>query len=131
MSSFFTKPSAQRKRKRPGSENSTIPKSKSNQDRTTTSRDAKSQKSRKPVDDEDISSESDLDNDRLGDESDEDEFADETPAEKRLRLGQQYLDNLRKETGTSSKCWFRSLKLINEKLQRKWASMQKISTEIW
>jgi len=103
MSSFFTKPSSQKKRKRPGSENSTIPKSKSNSstDRATASRDSRSQNSKKPVDDEDISSESDIDNDRLGDESEEDEFADETPAEKRLRLGQQYLDNIRKETGAS------------------------------
>lgn len=91
MSSFFTLPgSAKRKRQDlNGSANKKV-------------RPEKSRKNRDAPDDDEISSdEDDGKTARIDDDSsDDDELKAETAAEKRLRLAQHYLDNIRKEVGT-------------------------------
>jgi len=55
--------------------------------------------------DDEISSESEVEDARpkgSDDEGEDEEFAGETAAEKRLRLAQQYLDNIREEVGVYS-----------------------------
>jgi ribosomal RNA-processing protein 9 len=103
MSSFFTLPASQRKRKR--TEGVTAPASKKrNVTQTKSTRPQKAVPSR-PVRDESISgSESDedggpsgpIDAEEDGDSS-EAENEDETAAERRLRLAERYLENLREE----------------------------------
>jgi len=92
MSSFFTAPSAQKKRKRP--ETSEVPKK----------RLAASKPVRNPKRDESISgSESDGDLEVTFSDGDgpagssESEGEDETAAEKRLRLAERYLEGIREE----------------------------------
>lgn len=97
MSSFFTVPASVRKRKR----------SESN----AASKGTKSKKLResykKAPEDEDISSESGSSDEGKNpgapsdgeDEGEDEDYTGETAAEKRLRLAQQYLDNLHEEAG--------------------------------
>lgn len=100
MSSFFTLPGSAKKRKRTGPAVAGDRPKKPRETYLPTS------KKRQP-EDEDISSESGGESDSgkaraAHDESDEDEdeeFEGETAAEKRLRLAQQYLDNLREDAG--------------------------------
>jgi ribosomal RNA-processing protein 9 len=94
MSSFFTLPgSAKRKRAETAAGN------KSKKVRQTDARPA-----RKARDDDEISSDESEDEGAaplgMDEEDDDEEFAGETAAEKRLRLAQQYLDNIREEVGT-------------------------------
>ena len=100
MSSFFTAPASQRKRKRSGTE---TPANSSRKASGT----SKPPSKKRQVRDEEISSDDD-DDDSINsasiasaEDSDDDSILGETEAEKRLRLAQQYLDNLRTETGTS------------------------------
>ena len=99
MSSFFTLPGSA-KRKRADAAGST----KSKKVRQT---DMPSKKSRKRTDKDEISSEEEEDDDDVGprgedDEGEDEEFTGETAAEKRLRLAQQYLDNIRQEVGNAT-----------------------------
>ncbi|KAK5662948.1 hypothetical protein OQA88_6360 [Cercophora sp. LCS_1] len=111
MSSFFTTPGAQKKRKRPSTTEApkkrlatkTGPKAPTNG--LGSSRAAPAQK--KPIERDESISGSDLDSDESGDElpdragsdagSEESENEGETAAEKRLRLAQRYLEKTRKE----------------------------------
>lgn len=97
MSSFFTLPGSARKRKRT---DATADSSKSKKPDNTTAQPAR--KLRKSKDDEEISSASEGEDARPGsdDEDSEEEFAGETTAERRLRLAEQYLANVREEVGT-------------------------------
>ncbi|KAF3916734.1 Beta-TrCP [Dactylellina cionopaga] len=106
MSSFFTLPASQRKRKRPSTDtpaNSSrkASGSSSKSPATNASRPAK----KRQIRDEEISSDDDESIDSASipsaEESDDESILDETEAEKRLRLAQQYLDNLRTETGVT------------------------------
>lgn len=100
MSSFFTIPNSAKKRKRTGPATAG--------DRPKKAREAylQTHKKRQP-EDEDISSESGGESDggkaraahEEDDEGHDEEFEGETAAEKRLRLAQQYLDNLREDAG--------------------------------
>ncbi|KAI9848683.1 MAG: pre-rRNA processing protein [Sclerophora amabilis] len=99
MSSFFTTPTSQRKRKR--NDASAIPTSKK---RNTAGNKDESSKRAKAVRDESISGSSSESEDIPGggkseDEegSSESEHEDETAAERRLRLAEQYLENIRGE----------------------------------
>lgn len=104
MSSFFTIPNSAKKRKRTGPPVAG--------DKPKKAREAYLQTNKKrQLEDEDISSESggESDGDKARAAHDEDgdqdeEFEGETAAEKRLRLAQQYLDNLREDAG---KAWHR------------------------
>ncbi|RVD81082.1 uncharacterized protein DFL_008959 [Arthrobotrys flagrans] len=98
MSSFFTAPASQRKRKRSGTD---TPANSSRKASGT----AKPPSKKRQVRDEEISSGDDDDDDSIdsasivsAEDSDDDSIVGETEAEKRLRLAQQYLDNLRTET---------------------------------
>lgn len=100
MSSFFTVPNSAKKRKR--TESAAGDKSKKPRETY-----LPASKKRQPAD-EDISSESEGESDgnkaraaarAEGDEGEDEEFEGETAAEKRLRLAQQYLDNLREDAG--------------------------------
>lgn len=93
MSSFFTLPGSA-KRKRADANGNT-----SKKVRPET---AAGKKTRKPRDEDDeISSDSEVENNaRLSDDESDEELKNETAAEKRLRLAQHYLDNIRKEVGT-------------------------------
>ncbi|KAF3940217.1 Beta-TrCP [Dactylella cylindrospora] len=101
MSSFFTLPASQRKRKRSGTDN-TASSSKRNSS-TSKPANSASRPAKRQVRDEEISSDEDesIDSNSIvsGEDSDEESIPDETEADKRLRLAQQYLDNLRTETG--------------------------------
>ncbi|EPS39348.1 hypothetical protein H072_6871 [Dactylellina haptotyla CBS 200.50] len=102
MSSFFTVPASQRKRKRSGADtpnnSSRKPSGASKPPSTSASRPSK----KRQIRDEEISSDDDDSIDSASivstAESDDESVQDETEAEKRLRLAQQYLDNLRTET---------------------------------
>lgn len=103
MSSFFTTPSAKkRKSATSGGDRSTTKRSKNGDQPSKITRTVS--KKKKSIADEDISSESENERrDALTDEEGEDtedEFANETPAERRRRLAQQYLDNLKAEAGS-------------------------------
>ncbi|KAK6536060.1 pre-rRNA processing protein [Arthrobotrys megalospora] len=95
MSSFFTAPASQRKRKRSGTETP------ANSSRKASGA-SKPPSKKRQVRDEEISSEDDDSIDSASivsaEDSDDDSILGETEAEKRLRLAQQYLDNLRTET---------------------------------
>ncbi|KAK6357521.1 pre-rRNA processing protein [Orbilia javanica] len=97
MSSFFTAPASQRKRKRSGTD---TPANSSRKASGT----AKPPSKKRQVRDEEISSGDDdddsIDSDSIvsAEDSDDESILGETEAEKRLRLAQQYLDNLRTET---------------------------------
>ncbi|KAH0607577.1 uncharacterized protein H6S33_002611 [Morchella sextelata] len=99
MSSFFTVPNSAKKRKRTEVSASG---GKHKKSRESYLQDRSGGKKAKPVDDEDISSESEGESEDgkavATDDEEEDEYEGETAAEKRLRLAQQYLDNLRQET---------------------------------
>src|SRR4051794_30705783 len=102
MSSFFTTPASQRKRKRPGTDISSKVTSKSGRSTKKPSVTKEGRPSKRlERDDEDISSDSDVDgrgnNPAEVDDSEPESLNDETAAEKRLRLAQQYLDNIRTE----------------------------------
>ncbi|KAK6362835.1 pre-rRNA processing protein [Orbilia blumenaviensis] len=95
MSSFFTAPASQRKRKRSGTD---TPVNSSRKASGT----AKPPSKKRQVRDEEISSDDDDSIDSASivsaEDSDDESILGETEAEKRLRLAQQYLDNLRTET---------------------------------
>ncbi|KAF3218985.1 pre-rRNA processing protein [Orbilia oligospora] len=95
MSSFFTAPASQRKRKRSGTD---TPANSSRKASGT----AKPPSKKRQVRDEEISSDDDdsIDSASIAsaEDSDDESILGETEAEKRLRLAQQYLDNLRTET---------------------------------
>ncbi|KAK6509054.1 pre-rRNA processing protein [Arthrobotrys musiformis] len=95
MSSFFTAPASQRKRKRSGTD---TPANSSRKASGT----AKPPSKKRQVRDEEISSDDDDSIDSASivsaEDSDDESILGETEAEKRLRLAQQYLDNLRTET---------------------------------
>ncbi|KAH8650912.1 WD40-repeat-containing domain protein [Tricladium varicosporioides] len=103
MSSFFTIPSAQKKRKR--TEGNDAPKKRFASTKTT-SRDPKPAR-RKPQRDESISGSDDESDDGPREDQDEDEASsssesggedeEETAAERRLRLAERYLENIREE----------------------------------
>jgi ribosomal RNA-processing protein 9 len=112
MSSFFTAPGAQKKRKRPAA--TEAPKKKVAASKTGSRPTAKAPASarsapapKKPIDRDESISGSDLDSDLSGDElpdrdasdaaSDDSENEGETAAEKRLRLAQRYLEKTRQE----------------------------------
>ncbi|KAL7273924.1 pre-rRNA processing protein [Rhizina undulata] len=99
MSSFFTTPGSVKKRKR--NENAAGSKPKKARETYSQGKGTSASKNRHPRD-EDISSEDEDEDDapKIVDsdhDGEDDEFARETAAEKRLRLAQQYLDNLREE----------------------------------
>src|SRR5947208_4882116 len=107
MSSFFTTPASQRKRKRPGTDISSKGTGRSGKSTQKAPAAKEGRPSKRPLgEDEDISSDSDVDgagDDLAGaEESEVESLQDETAAEKRLRLAQQYLDNIRAEAGMSS-----------------------------
>ena len=95
MSSFFTTPASQRKRKRLDA-NSTVPRK-----RNTTASQSKAPARTEREDSITESESSDAERANVFDENEDDsETSDdenETAAEKRLRLAQRYLDNLRGE----------------------------------
>lgn len=95
MSSFFTLPGSAKRKRADATGN------KSKRVRSTDAPAGGARRTRKPRDEDEISSESeDEDAPREFDDEDEDaELAKETAAEKRLRLAQQYLDNIREEVG--------------------------------
>ncbi|KAJ8611590.1 hypothetical protein MRB53_037893 [Persea americana] len=100
MSSFFTTPASQKKRKRQDALSGPAPSSKKRQTSgTRATPSTAAQRTRPPRDDESISgSESDDEvNGRVddGDLSDASSVPDETAAERRLRLAEQYLANIR------------------------------------
>lgn len=105
MSSFFTVPNSAKKRKRTAVSASG---GKHKKSRESYLQDRSGGKKAKPVDDEDISSESEGESEDgkaiATDDEEEDEYEGETAAEKRLRLAQQYLDNLKQETGKTRNC---------------------------
>ncbi|KAK6344007.1 pre-rRNA processing protein [Orbilia brochopaga] len=100
MSSFFTVPASQRKRKRSGTDSTA--KTSSKKQNAAAKPSAPARPSKRQVRDEEISSDDDESIDSASipsnDDSDDESLQDETEAEKRLRLAQQYLDNLRAET---------------------------------
>ncbi|KAF3926319.1 Villidin [Arthrobotrys entomopaga] len=102
MSSFFTVPASQRKRKRPGAETPTNPSSRKPSGSSKPSSSSRPPSRKRQVRDEEISSDDDdsIDSASISPvvDSDDESMQDETEAEKRLRLAQQYLDNLRTET---------------------------------
>jgi len=107
MSSFFTLPGSA-KRKRTNAAGNKSKKIRST-DVPAGGADRKSRK-RWNADDE-ISSESEDEGVRpkgSDDEDEDEEFAEETAAEKRLRLAQQYLDNLRVEVGMFRPAYYRT-----------------------
>ncbi|KAK6538204.1 pre-rRNA processing protein [Orbilia ellipsospora] len=102
MSSFFTVPASQRKRKRSGAETPTNSSSGKPSGSSKPSSSSRPPSKKRQVRDEEISSDDDdsINSDSIPSaaDSDEESMQDETEAEKRLRLAQQYLDNLRTET---------------------------------
>ncbi|KAJ6259902.1 Beta-TrCP [Drechslerella dactyloides] len=100
MSSFFTVPASQRKRKRSGTDNPSNPPSR--KQNAAAKPPAPARPSKRQLRDEEISSDDDdsIDSASIPSDADSDDESvpDETEAEKRLRLAQQYLDNLRNET---------------------------------
>jgi len=96
MSSFFTLPGSAKRKRADAAGN------KSKKARGTGAQSGGIRRPRKSKEEDEISSESE-DGDaapRGSDDEDEDEeFAGETVTEKRLRLAQQYLDNIREEVG--------------------------------
>lgn len=99
MSSFFTLPGSAKRKRTDAQGNS----SKKVRPAATSAR-----KSRRPTDDDDeISSDSEAENaaPRGSDDESDDELKTETATEKRLRLAQQYLDNIRKEVGMWWECY--------------------------
>ncbi|KAF2757068.1 WD40 repeat-like protein [Pseudovirgaria hyperparasitica] len=96
MSSFFTKPASERKRKREDRSLAPAPKKRISSSSTT----RPSTKSRKERDDSVSDAESEVSNVSAGDngnESDTSSIENETAAEKRLRLAEQYLENIKEE----------------------------------
>lgn len=96
MSSFFTTPSAPKKRKQSTGDRSSSKRSKTSKP----TRESEAGARKRSIQDEDISSDSEVEGKAVSEDEDEDEdFSHETPAERRLRLAQQYLDNLKADIG--------------------------------
>ncbi|KAF2098545.1 small nucleolar ribonucleoprotein-like protein complex subunit [Rhizodiscina lignyota] len=98
MSSFFTTPASQRKRKRQDSGPSTSTKRQITASSTSRTPNEKSRRNRsESISGSDLDDEDDRDDVRSVSESSDDENENETAAEKRLRLAEQYLENIRAE----------------------------------
>lgn len=106
MSSFFTTPASQRKRKRDGGTTSSVATKRSNTGNVSGRRSTKATAPGRlsAARDESISGSEDLseEDDRRsaagqGSDAEESDYGDETAAEQRLRLAERYLENIREE----------------------------------
>ncbi|KAI1339007.1 WD40 repeat-like protein [Xylariaceae sp. FL0016] len=105
MSSFFTLPSQKKRKRAPGPDSSASYKKRNTNTKATKTKSALKAHAEKHDDDESISGSESEDSARdaqdLSASGSDSENEGETAAEKRLRLAEQYLDNVRKEIDTT------------------------------